>query len=195
MEHNVYVFPPFVLVGPLLRYVFDQRQCFAFSVIVPRLQRHRYWWAILQAMAVDSFLLGRKGDPAVLLFPSRTCPDFIATILDKSPWDSTAIFIFSVISRFPLKTVQRFRNFFAVLPPPPYTKLKVGKNSGYTRPTLFVGWGEGLDLSELENASEMQKCPKTFVHDCLIKMWEGKRQFWGVFKPVKVFFRDPDERW
>ena len=194
MEHNVYVFPPFVLVGPLLWYVFDQRQCFAFSVIVPRLQRHRYWWAILQAMAAESFLLGRKGDPAILLFPSRTCPDFIATILDKSPWDNTAIFIFSVISRFPLKTVQRFRNFLAVLPPPPYRKLKVGKNSGYTRPTLFVGWGEGLDLCELENAPEMQKCPKTFVHDCLKKRWEEKRQFWGVFKPVKVFFRDPDER-
>ena len=77
---------------------------------------------------------------------------------------------------------------------PPYTKLKLGKNSGYTRLTLFVGWGEGLDLCELENAPEMQKCPKTFVHDCLIKRWEEKRQFWGVFKPVKVFFRDPDER-
>ena len=78
MEHNVYVFLPFALVGPLLRYFFDQRQCFAFTVIVPRLQRHWYWWAILQAMAADSFSLGRKGDPAVLLFPSRTCPDFIA---------------------------------------------------------------------------------------------------------------------
>ena len=70
MEHNVYVFPPFVLVGPFLRHFFDQRQCFAFTVIVPRLQRHRYWWAILQAMVVDSFLLKRKGDPAVLLFLS-----------------------------------------------------------------------------------------------------------------------------
>ena len=30
----------------------------SFTVIVPRLQRHCYWWAILQAMAVDSFLLG-----------------------------------------------------------------------------------------------------------------------------------------
>ena len=77
MEHNVYVFPPFVLVGPLLRYFFDQRQRFVFTVIVPRLHPHRYWWAILQAIAVDSFLLGRKGDPAILLFPSRTSPDFI----------------------------------------------------------------------------------------------------------------------
>ena len=50
---------------------------------------------------------------------------------------------FSVISRFPLKTVHPLiRNFLAVLPPhppPPYTKLKLGTNSGYTRPTLFVG--------------------------------------------------------
>ena len=39
------------------------------------------------------------------------------TILDKSPWDSTAVFInFSVISRFPIKTVHPFGNFLAVLP-------------------------------------------------------------------------------
>ena len=45
----------------------------------------------------------------------------------------------SVISRFPLKTVQPFRNFLAVLPPPTLYKVKTRKNSGYTRPTLFVG--------------------------------------------------------
>ena len=73
---------------------------------------------------------------------------------------------FSVISRFPLKTVHPFRIFLQFSLPPPYTKLKLGKNSGYTRPTLFVGWGEGLDLCELENAPETQKYPKTFVHDC-----------------------------
>ena len=61
-----------------------QRQRFAFTIVVPRFRPHRYWWAILQAMAVDSFLLGRKGDPAVLLFPSRASPDFIARPL---PWD------------------------------------------------------------------------------------------------------------
>ena len=59
-----------------------------------------------------------------------------------------------------------FRNFLEVLPPPPYTKLKLGKNSGYTRQTLFVRRGEVLGLCELGNAPDMQKCPKTFVHDC-----------------------------
>ena len=33
MEHNVYVFPPFVLVGPLLQYFFVQRQCFGFLTL------------------------------------------------------------------------------------------------------------------------------------------------------------------
>ena len=43
IEHNVYAFPSFVLVGPLPWYFFDQRQRFAFTVVVPRLHPHRYW--------------------------------------------------------------------------------------------------------------------------------------------------------
>ena len=62
----------------------------------------------------------------------------IQTILEKVLGTVLQYSYFSVISRFPLKTVHPFRNFLAVLPPPPYTKLKLGKNSGYTRPTLFV---------------------------------------------------------
>ena len=52
-----------------------------------------------------------------------------------------------------------FENFLQFSLPPPYTKLKLEKNSGYRRPTLFVGWGEGLDLCELENATEMKVNP------------------------------------
>ena len=40
------------------------------------------------------------------------------TILDKSPWDSNAIFRFFCHSGFPHKTaLHPFRNFLAVLPP------------------------------------------------------------------------------
>ena len=47
---------------------------------------------------------------------------------------------FSVISRSPLKAVHPFRNFLAVLPPPPTLyKVETRKKSAYTRPTLFVG--------------------------------------------------------
>ena len=62
---------------------------------------------------------------------------------------------FSVISQFTHNTVQPYRNILTVAPPPPYTKLKVGKNSVYTRPTLFVGWKERLDPCELEVAPEL----------------------------------------
>ena len=64
-----------------------------------------------------------------------------------------------------IKQCKLFEIFLQFSLPPPYTMLKLGQNSGYTRPTLFVGWGEGLDLCELENAPEMQ-VSKDFFHDC-----------------------------
>ena len=70
-----------------------------------------------------------------------------------------------------LKQCILFEIFLQFSLPPLYTKLKLGKNSGYTRPALFMGWGEELDLSELENVPETQKCPKTFVHDCRLWQW------------------------
>ena len=73
---------------------------------------------------------------------------------------------YSYFSWFPLKTVHLFRNFLVVLPYPTLYKVETRKNSGNTCPTVFVGWGEGFDLCELENAPETQTCPKTFVHDC-----------------------------
>ena len=93
----------------------------------------------------------------------------------------------SVISRFPLKTVHPFRKFLPVLPPPTLYKVEK-KNSGDTRPTLFVAWGEGLDLCESENAPEMQKYPKTFVHDCLKKRSVEKTAILRGFQACRRVF-------
>ena len=49
---------------------------------------------------------------------------------------------FSVISRFPLKTVQRFRNFLAVLPPPTRYKVETQKKILDTRVQHCL-WSEG----------------------------------------------------
>lgn len=70
--HNIYVFPPFVLLGPLLRCIIDQ--CFhgVFTLVVPDLRPRRFWWATLQPFIVESLLLGKKGDPNVLLFPGQS---------------------------------------------------------------------------------------------------------------------------
>ena len=114
--------------------------------------------------------------------------------LQKSLGQYCNIHIFLSFLGSILKQCIIFKIFLPFSLPPPYTKLKLGKNCRYTRPTLFVGWGEGLDLSELENAPETRKCPKTFVHDCLKKRRKEQRQFWGFFKPVRVFFRDSGGR-
>ena len=88
------------------------------------------------------------------------------TIMDKSPWDSNAIFIFFCHFWVPSENSASFSKLFFLhfsLPPTPTLyKVETLKNSGYTRPKLFVELWEGLDLCELENAPEMQKCPKTY---------------------------------
>ena len=41
---NLYVFPPFVLIGPLLRFCIDQHYQHPFTIIVLDIQPRRYWW-------------------------------------------------------------------------------------------------------------------------------------------------------
>ena len=53
---NAYVFPPFVLVGPVLcflRYV-------TFTIVVPKFTPLPFWWPLLQDRSIDCVSLGRK---------------------------------------------------------------------------------------------------------------------------------------
>ena len=92
LEHNIYAFPPFVLLGPLLRYFLDQGFHGALTLVVPNLRPRRFWWALLQSVAVDRLLLGRKGDDAVLLFPSRSTHVWSARRLQWDLWAYRCIF-------------------------------------------------------------------------------------------------------
>jgi len=51
---------------------------------------------------------------------------------------------FSVISRFPLKTVHPFRNFLAVLPPPTLYKIEMGKKLLIHASKIVCGVREGV---------------------------------------------------
>ena len=84
--HNIYVFPPFVLVGPLLRYIYDQRFSGSLTLVVPDLHPRHYWWALIHSIAVDRFLLGKKGCNSVLLFPSRRPQGWTARPLQWDLW-------------------------------------------------------------------------------------------------------------
>jgi hypothetical protein len=84
LSANAYVFPPFVLIGPLLKFL--QHQSCAYSMVVPDLFPRRCWWALLQARSSDSFLLGKKGERDVLLFPSKNVVTFETRPLQWDLW-------------------------------------------------------------------------------------------------------------
>ena len=58
-------------IAPLLKCILDQDFHRAFTIIIPDLRPGRFWWALLQSLAVDQVLLGRKNEDGVLLFPSQ----------------------------------------------------------------------------------------------------------------------------
>ena len=67
-QENAYVFPPFILVGPLLRFL--DKALFSFTIVVPKLSPLPYWWPLIQARASHFVILGRKADHDIVLFPS-----------------------------------------------------------------------------------------------------------------------------
>ena len=73
---------------------------------------------------------------------------------------------FSIISRFPLKAVHPVRHFLALLPPPTLYKVETRKEFWIHASNIVCGVREGAGPVWIGNAPEMQKCPKTFVHDC-----------------------------
>ena len=76
-QENAYVFPPFILVGPLLRFL--GKASFLFTIVVPKLFPLPYWWPLIQARASHFVERGHKAELDILLSPSpqgvfSTCP-------------------------------------------------------------------------------------------------------------------------
>ena len=66
---NPYVFPPFGLIGPVLRFLY--RFKIAFTIIVPELHPHPYWWPELMARCTSRLIIGARGSLDALLTPSK----------------------------------------------------------------------------------------------------------------------------
>lgn len=64
-------------------------------------------------------------------------PKVLGTVMQYS--------LLSLIIGCPQNTVENTLQFVLS---PLYKKLNLGKNSGYKRPTLFLGWGEGLGMCD-----------------------------------------------
>ena len=96
----------------------------------------------------------------------------ITIILDKSPWDSDAVvltfynfWVFLQQQQQQQITGQLFKNILQSSLSPSCTKLKLGKNSGYTGFIVVcgVGWGRGWAC---EIKREPHKC-KCVLRICL----------------------------
>ena len=90
---NTSVFPPFVLVGPLLRFLLESELCF--TIVVPKHYPLSFWWPILISRSHARLQLGSKGDLGILLFPSPNA-SFVTRPL---PWDLFAFRVEQVESR------------------------------------------------------------------------------------------------
>ena len=67
---NPYVFPPFGLIGPVLKFLYGFK--IPFTVIIPEFNPPLFWWPELMARCPDKLCLGEQGDMDVLLTPSRS---------------------------------------------------------------------------------------------------------------------------
>ena len=66
---RLYVFPPNVLVGPVLRFLQSYRQpC---TVVVLDTYPRKYWWPLLQRFSRKAQKLAGAGDSQALLSPSK----------------------------------------------------------------------------------------------------------------------------
>ena len=93
---------------------------------------------------------------------------------------------FSVMSRFPLTRVHPFRNFLAVLPPPPYTKLKLGKKvwihaSNIVCCLLFVGVGPVWIVKSPRNAKLSQDLLSMIAAMKKPGPWQNREEAVGNF--------------
>ena len=81
-DENLYVFPPFVLIGPLLN--FFKSMEIRLSIVVPDISPRKFWWPLLNSTCVDYLLIGKKGQSDVLMFPPNKKIGWHSRSL---PWD------------------------------------------------------------------------------------------------------------
>ena len=86
LDHNIYVFPPFILIAPLLRYLLEQDFHGAFIIVVPDLKSRRFWWALLQSLAVGRALLGVRNKGFFLWHPSQSSQGWSLRNLQWDLW-------------------------------------------------------------------------------------------------------------
>ena len=97
-----------------------------------------------------------------------------ATILDKSPWDSTAIFLFFCYFSVPSQNSASFSKF-SCSSPSPYPIQSWNSEIILDTHVQHCLWGEGRGWTGVNwKTPQKRKCLKTFVHDCSYYLCNSK---------------------
>jgi hypothetical protein len=86
-ERNPYVFPPIIMISPVLKFLRDSGIS-ACTVVVPDFHPRPLWWTLLQSRMSDLLVLGHKGQKQVLRIPTKK-----GLVLDLVglPWNLIAV--------------------------------------------------------------------------------------------------------
>ena len=66
-DENNYVFRSFILIGPLIRFLKDNKM--RLTLVAPDVSPGKYWWPIFRSIWTDCIFFGRKNDQDVIIFP------------------------------------------------------------------------------------------------------------------------------
>ena len=69
-DENYYVFSPFVLIGPLIKFL--QSQAVRVTMIIPDVSLRKYWWPLANSVSIDRFKIASREDLNVILFPPKS---------------------------------------------------------------------------------------------------------------------------
>ena len=79
---NYYIFPPLVLIGPLLKFLLP---CQApTTIVIPDSSPRKFWWPIIHNAAESYIQIGKKGEHFILMFPPTKTQIWHSKPL---PWD------------------------------------------------------------------------------------------------------------
>ena len=81
-NENYYVFPPFILIGPLINFL--RKQGVRCTVIAPDISPRKYWWPLLHYFSVERIKIGKKKERGVIFFPPNSRNAWHTREL---PWD------------------------------------------------------------------------------------------------------------
>ena len=71
VDEKYYVFPPFILIGPLLGFPGTFGSIRVTTIIAPDVSPTRFWWPLLEFMMFWKIKIGSRAQKGIVVFPTK----------------------------------------------------------------------------------------------------------------------------